>query len=340
MKPIFIGLLLAALPLGASAQQLSKSDREMLLEKLKEIEDTAHDRIEQRLHRAVRDYTAAMRSDRDTLELYVNCYEKVEYEDKHRQNSEFRDWKRRQENELKDPGFQLALRYQLRWLTLVLKSASRGADKAQISKEAFEQLTTIYRDIEKVQNQKRILGQSVTASMFARAYEIHHTESYLPLSPTAVSQIYEDVILPPLREHKKVAGLKTAWQRRIQLEEIDATGWAAHDTRVFSGDKRDRDRERLAREKNRDQKRINEEVFITETRPTLIWEMEVDLFKAGDEMGASRRMISHVNSYLTHKDCTKWVVELQGLLSEGDEEPKPQESPLVLPFPDDSDPDS
>ena len=319
MKSVLPALLLAALAHTALADPLSDSDRRRLLDKLKTIEDTAHERIEERFHRAVRDYTAAMRSEDEALELYINCVEKVDFEEKHREGSEFREWKRRQENELEDPGFSLALRYQLRWLTLVLKSASRGADRAEISKEAFEQLTTIYRDIEKVQNQKRILGQSVTASVYARAYGIHHTESYLPLSPTAVSQIYEEVILPPLREGRMIAGLKTAWQRRIQLEEIDATGWAVHDTRVFRGDKRDRDREREARDRNRDEKRIKEETFVTETRPDLLWAMEVDLFRAGDESGAASRMINHVNTYLTHKNSTKWVKELQGLLDGGEE---------------------
>lgn len=330
-------MLCPLLLLGAcgtlGADPLTEADRNTLLEQLRQIEQTANERIDERFRRAIRDYSAAMRSDDDALDLYLNCVEKVDFEEQLRDNSEFRDWKRNQETKLGDPGFRLALRYQLRWLTLVLKSASKGADKSELAKEAFDQLGTIYRDIEAVENQQDLLKQAVTSSPFARAYGIHHTESGFPLSPTAVSQIYEDVILPPLRSGRMVEALKTTWQQRIRLEEIDATAWADRDTRVYSGGKRDRDREREARDHNRDEKRINEEKFITETRPELIWSMEVDLFNAGDQTRAAGRMLSHINSHITHKSCSQWLKQLEALLSPTPPQPEVEQKPAILNLP-------
>ena len=43
--------------------------------------------------------------------------------------------------------------------------------------------------------------------------------------------------------------------------------------------------------------------------------METDLFLAGDETRGAARMIAHVNKYITHKECTNWLKELQALIS-------------------------
>lgn len=315
MRLLLLLFPLLALPGTLRADPLNDTDRKALLEKLLHLEENANERIGEHYRRAIRDFSSAMRSEGDALDLYLDCVEKVDFEDRLRDHSEFRAWKRNQENQLKDPGFQLALRYQLRWLTLVLKSASKGADKNALAKEAYEQMTTIYREIEPIENHQSTLKQSVTSSVFARAYDIHHIETKFPLSPASISQIYEDVILPPLRQGRMVEALKSNWRQRIRMEEIDATAWAAHNTRVFSGDKRDREREREAKNQNRDQQRLEQEKFATETRPELLWEMEVDLFNAGDEAGAAGRMLSHVNRHLTHKSCSKWVRSLESLLS-------------------------
>jgi len=57
-----------------------------------------------------------------------------------------------------------------------------------------------------------------------------------------------------------------------------------------------------------------------ETRPDMLCQMEVELFKAGNEARASARMLSHINSHITHKGNRKWVEELQAQL--GGKEPE------------------
>jgi hypothetical protein len=42
--------------------------------------------------------------------------------------------------------------------------------------------------------------------------------------------------------------------------------------------------------------------------------MEVDVFKAGDERGASMRMLQHLEKYTAHPDATDWAKEFHLLL--------------------------
>ena len=54
--------------------------------------------------------------------------------------------------------------------------------------------------------------------------------------------------------------------------------------------------------------------YLTEQRPEMIWDMEQDLFKAGDEKGAALRMLTHIERYLGHKNETKWIEDFEALI--------------------------
>ena len=55
--------------------------------------------------------------------------------------------------------------------------------------------------------------------------------------------------------------------------------------------------------------------FLSEKRPDLQWQMETDLFKAGDQKGAAVRMLGHIEKYLGHKNEAKWIEAFEGLVS-------------------------
>jgi hypothetical protein len=42
--------------------------------------------------------------------------------------------------------------------------------------------------------------------------------------------------------------------------------------------------------------------------------MEVDVFKAGDQRGASMRMLQHLEKYTAHSEATDWAQEFHLLL--------------------------
>ena len=57
------------------------------------------------------------------------------------------------------------------------------------------------------------------------------------------------------------------------------------------------------------------EKFMIETVPKLQWDMEVDLYKAGDERGAAMRMLAHIEKYINHPTAKEWGEQFQTLLS-------------------------
>ena len=76
------------------------------------------------------------------------------------------------------------------------------------------------------------------------------------------------------------------------------------------------DRERVAQDARYAQARkLCYEKFLAETQPKLQWDMEVDLYKAGDERGAAMRMLAHIEKYINHPTAKEWGEQFQTLLS-------------------------
>ena len=66
------------------------------------------------------------------------------------------------------------------------------------------------------------------------------------------------------------------------------------------------------------------EKFLIETQPKLQWDMEIDLFRNGDESGAAVRMLAHLEKHLTHPSAREWGKEFEELLKPVDAENPPK----------------
>lgn len=310
---------------GARAESLSDADRETLLDNLDKLRESADSRVDARFRIALAAYRNAIGSDDAAIDLYLNCLEKVNFEEQQRKAGDFREWKRKESEKLSDPALRLALRHQLRWLMLTLEAASEKADRVKLAGEAQEIVDAIFRDPSKLEGQEAILGQGVTSSVFARAYDINHVKvEKWPMSPIELGAIYDEILLPPYRTSARLAGLRGTWITRIHYE----IAKVEH----FPG------RRQRAREENREEKRVGmadamhspEYVkFLEEEVPKLQWEMEMDLFTHGDESGAAVRMLAHLEKYIGHPSAREWSDELKKLLRPVAPEvpPKPTETP-------------
>lgn len=315
MKPT--SLILAAvlcLP-SARAEDLSDVEREALLQKLEELRANADSKVDARYRSAIAAYQAAMASEDAAMELYLNCVEKVNFKDQQRKSSDFREWKRREEERLSDPGMGLALRLQLRWLILTLRAASEKTERSQLITGVREVVDALVTDAEKLRNQRQILDQSAVSSLFARAYDIGEVKvNDWVFSPSQIGDIYDKILLPPLRSARQVDALGTAWLRRISQE-----------TRMQEFmPEQERDENGKRRIGMADAMRGREfEMFIADTVPELHWAMEMDLFRHGDERDAAVRMLAHLERNLGHKSARKWTTEFTALLSGKDAETAP-----------------
>ncbi len=289
---------------------LSSADREALLEKLEALRESADSTVDQRFRLAIAAYTAAAGSDEAAIELHLKCIEKVNFQDQQKKNSDFRDWKRKQSDNLSAPGLGYALRLQLRWLILTLRASSEKVDRDSLTSSVQEIVDTIARDAERLADHQQILNQAVTSSPFARAYEIGTLKlEKWPLAPGQLGQIYEQILQPPLRSPAMLEALRASWIRRIQQEMAIAESWVGGEAGANGDDAPKRIGMASAL------RSPEYERFLVETLPTMQWQMEVDLFKSGDEQGAALRMLNHLEKYITHKSAREWAAEFARILN-------------------------
>jgi hypothetical protein len=309
MKRIALLACLLLLPATGQEKPLSELDRELLLEKLKEIQDTSDNTVKGRYGVALAAFKKARESSAAAHELYLNCIEKVRFDDQLRKASEFRDWKKRHKDRSDTPAFRLALQHQLNWLVLTLEAA-QVEDISTLSSRGISVLEAVIRDAEDLKGQDQLLRSNPLSSIFADAYSVGNIEiGNWPKSPLDIADLYENVILPPLRNPKTLDSLRKAWLKRIEHEGNLLEKW----TNEASGE--------------RDRKPAFEK-WLAEGRQNLNWAMEVDLFRAGDQRGSALRMLEHLKTHLTHKSAPNWIAQFTTLVEGGslDEEAKGAEA--------------
>lgn len=306
-------LICATLSLNsARADALSDADRKSLLENLEKLRESANSKVDARFRIALAAYREAIGSDDAAIELYLNCIEKVNFKDQQKKPAEFREWKHNEAEKLSDLGLRLALRQQLRWLVLTLQAASEKADHTKLAVDAQEIVDSIFRESSKLKNQGAILEQAVTSSVFARAYEINSVKAEKwPLSPVQLDQIYDQILLPPYRHPNRLAELRSTWIKRIQQEGMKVEHRSENDKKP---------KEEKKSGSASAMQTPEYEKFIAETQPRLQWEMELDLFRCGDESGAAVRMLAHLEKNLAHPAAREWGKQFEALLKPADVE--------------------
>ena len=310
MKTLAIPLALSLIAPFALADGLTQADKEALLEKLEAIRTEADSKVDARFRAAMTAYRSAMSSEDAAVDLYLKCEEMVNFEEMNKKSGDFRDWKRKNSDKLSNGDFKAALRHQLRWLVLTLEAASEEPDRDQLAVEAGKALESIIAQAEDLSSQRAVLQQPVTDSVFARAYSVNSLKiENWPLSPADIKSIFEQVILPPLRQPGRLAALKAAWTKRMAYEGTVADLWSGKPGEETKSGVRSPEYEK----------------YVSDTLPMRQWESEVDLFKAGDERGAAIRMLAHIEKFLSHESAPKWAGDFVGLL-----QAKPEESASAI----------
>ncbi len=332
----FLCTALMATPLAAAP--ISPADREVLLEKLAKLQTNAESVVDARFRLAVEAYQAAMTSDENAHQLYLRCLEKVEFTDEKRKKKDFRDFKRKDADKDKkqnaDPnegdekaGFRRALRHQLRWLILTLRASSSGADRKTLLPLAQQCVSDLFDDAKMLEGQEQVLKTPVTATVFAKAYEIEKLGvDDWPLSPVNLMEIYDQLLLPPYRNSKNLDALRNGWLKRIQQEGAIREHWAKFARKL------ERDRAHFEQTYQVQNDGANSEVnetkigtlesmrppeflkFLEVDLPQLLWEMEIDLYKAGDQHDASVRLLDHIEKYVSHPSAREWSEQFKALL--------------------------
>jgi hypothetical protein len=294
----------------AVADPLGTGDREALLEKLEKLRKVGESEQRGRFGVARAAFRGAMGSDDAAVELYLNCIERVQFSEEQKKAQEFRDWKRAEKEKLADPALALALRHQLRWLSLTLDASEAGVDRAAVTAEARRAVDAVFLDAPRLRGQQALLRASVLDSVFAKCYAVRDLDlKEWPLSPVNLGEVYGTLILPPLRKPEKVSDLRNAWMSWIAQSVVAAEHWSAG---------RKPEGEALTPAVER---------FRADEYPEMMWAMEEDLFKAGDQQTAALRMISQLETHQKHRRASDWAKRFEVLLRGGGEPAAPAPVP-------------
>lgn len=291
----------------AIADPLGTGDREALLEKLEKLRKVAESEQRGRFGVARTAFRAAMMSNEAALDLYLNCVERVQFPQDQKKSVEFRDWKRAEKDKLADPGLALALRHQLRWLVLTLDASEAGSDRTAVSAEARKAVDAVFVDAARFHGQQALLRASVLDCVFAKCYAVRDLElKDWPLSPINLGEVYNTLILPPLRQPGKTAELRNAWMSWIAQSALAAEHWSV-----------------AKKPENVGEARLPLERFRADDYPEMLWAMEEDLFKAGDQQAAALALITQMEHYAKHRRASDWARRFEALLRGGGEPAAP-----------------
>jgi len=302
MRILAAFLCAAAMISGARSESLSSADREALLGTLEKLHETASSHVNTRFRMAMTAYREAIVNDQTVIDFYLKCTEKTNFTDQKKKPSEFREWKHGQDDQLGDATLKMALRYQLQWLILTLRACPENVMIESLAPDVQDVIDGIFNNADRLKTQEKTLNQPVTSTVFAKVYEIAGPEKKKwPLSPLDLAAVYDQVIFPAYRTPSKVGQLRAAWIKRIKQEEIKFETWqepAKTDKRIGMASARSPEYQK----------------FIENVVPELQWEMEMDLFSSGDESGAAKRMLAHIEKHISHKSSRAWGDAFKNLL--------------------------
>lgn len=320
LTPLFVAGVLALPATSSPAADLTPEQIEAVRQQLAALRDTVEGRTSEKNRSAWSVFMAASQDPREAVELFENCTKIVDFDREGREESDFREWQKRQENLYSNDAFMESLMLQLRWLALTCKAAE-AEDFATVLPEILTYLDGLTRLNEMPTGPA--LG-SVGGSIFVRAYELERlvasNENWEPV-PFNVSGIYERIILPYLRLEKP-GQLMTAWDKRIAQQTQMVAFFKARQEDEVRGNSRER--ERKENEQRRQQntrgvlKEHDEDDFARDTLPQLKWDRLRDQFIYVDETTAAQGMLAFLNENLTHRKAADWLTEMQTMISDSD----------------------
>ena len=284
---------------------LTTAERKILMEKLTEMREAAEKSSNERFGTALRAFRDAVKSDTAAHDLYLKCTEKANFTDQKRSSQEFRDWKRRHKDSKDTPEFRRALQHQLSWLLLTIEASADPDEIESLGRRALEKVDAIIKDDEKLKDHRGMLSQDVLGSVYAKAYNINGLKAKdWPKSPLDISDIYEKLVFPPLRNANSISQLRGAWRKRIEHEGTMMKNWSKVPDSGKIGMKKD----------------MLAPAFVKwqeEKYPEMLWEQEMDCYNAGDQKQAATYMLIHLGKHIHHKKSLKWTEQFESLINVG-----------------------
>jgi hypothetical protein len=196
---------------------------------------------------------------------------------------------------------------------MTLEAAEKPDKIGDLAPRASEALAAIFDNPDQFDGNAEALHTPVTSTVFARAYSLGSIKpDKWPLSPMEIAPVFEQVILPPLRAKANFDAMREQWQRRIRYEGVSRQ--SLHGGGDGGGGGRGGRGEREKEKPKHDEPNPDYEKFISEIQPEMVWQMEVDLFKSGDQKRSALKMMEHIENHITHPKAREWGQQFRTLI--------------------------
>lgn len=311
---------------AAEKPALNPTQIEAIKKQVKLIRDNLKNASMSRNGSAEQVFRAASSDPKRTLELYLNCIKKLNFDDQEKEDREWREWRDQNEERHEFEPFVRGLQLQLHYLSLVTRASQE------------EDIATIFPDLLKFMSQlgslpeapHPVLNSNINGTVFARAYELdaalNRKDDEWEMNPMRIGGVYEKTILPYLRT-KLPQNLDNAWGQRIEQETRMAALFLALEEKMERFAKRNEGEGRQVQGEVRrmvgyveDQARRSRD-FKEERLPVLEWSRARDQFQHVNAVSGARAMLDVIQGNMTHDNVEDWVAQFEEfVLGEGEEE--------------------
>ncbi len=284
-----VALIAFASAFHAHAEDVNPLDPRQILQELQDIQ-TKQKNVSSTIQKRNLDLVfKASGSKEAAVVLYEEALMATQFQGANRENSQFRDWKKKHEDQLKNSDFRESIRLHLFYLGLSLKKAA-GAKPEELVPQVSDYLRTLDASWSAIDVKESLLKNSVSDGIFAKwlglGPELAKAENW-DMNPGKIDAISMKYLLPQWRKQKNPA-LLAYWDARI-----------ARESAVAGNAKLD----------------FQEKNFATVRRPDLLWQRAQEYLVLDQPNRATQEMFALIKTYPTHPKVGEWIETLKKTLT-------------------------
>ncbi|HEV7405591.1 MAG TPA: hypothetical protein VGO11_21780 [Chthoniobacteraceae bacterium] len=347
------GLACAATALAI--EDTAPIDAKPILEALRTIKNTQETTIKTTKARFIQEAQAAAANPAKAAEYWEEAVRATQFQGVPKENAQFKDWREKDGEALRDPEVKVALHLYFNWLALTLQRSAGAEVKTlfpqvlqharevandQTTMEAFEEAAKLAKDVPVVPSSVK---RPVTAAQKEKKQDnqtvkrVHDQILKNSLASSAFVQWMRlsDYITDVAPQKGRGGGGKgkTAAAQAALPDDAPAPSWEGTPGN-FDGiyqnillpemrnvkDLRlleywDNKIKREGEAATRSQKTFEIEKFNQVRRPSLIWSRDQDLIRVGQKNRGIADMFAQIKAFPTHPEAAGWIAELEGLLT-------------------------
>lgn len=305
------GIALLSAPAFAESKPLSKADLQKVLEELATLRKAVVGKMSAQNATALRSFMSHANSPVDANAFYLECLKKLRFTDEDKKAEAWRTYLESNDAVINSVYHRAARQMELRYLIMTIK-AVETEDRRQL----MTSLISFIDDLLKLDGRAFEYIDSASGSVFCEAYKIENSidPGNWEMTPTNISGIYDNAILPQMRQHEDPR-LITAWQSKIKhmsafaIVQKEGKDRAQREEARDERGQRNRRDPRLTAEARPEVDKYEE--FQEKTLPELKWAMCQDLAKYGFRDVAIPQMIQTIKEHPTYHGVTSWLNSLE-----------------------------